>query len=393
MILSEQAPVCLVGAGAVGCALAWELARQGREVFVLEKNAGVSQGENQSSRNSGVIHAGLYYDPETRPLKARLCPRGVDLLYDFCARYGVSHRRCGKLVVAVGDQERPTLELYRQRSLNNGVPAEIISGSQAREMEPNVAAAAALLIPTSGVIDAAAYVHQLYALASNAGATFLTQTALTGVAAGPDGLELTVTYRDGATDSFAAGLLINSAGLYSDEVARLVDPASPYAVDPVRGEAVKFYRGKRPELGVGGMNIYPTPHKLVTNQGAYFTVGVHITPTLETGPDGVSRIGPVVTVCPLQRPAGHKDEYGGEFQPMEAFHQKVAAFFPGLRVEDLEPHQVGIQARLIGHQDWVIEFSPHEPRCLNLLGIDSPGLTASLAIAEKARQMLEMAGR
>lgn len=391
--MSEQAPVCLVGAGAVGCALAWELARQGREVFVLEKNAGVSQGENQSSRNSGVIHAGLYYDPETRPLKASLCPRGVDLLYEFCARYGVSHRRSGKLVVAVREDEVPVLELYRQRSIANGVPAEVISGNKAREMEPNAAAVAALLIPSSGLIDAAAYVHQLYALASNAGATFLTQTALSGVASGPDGLELTVTYRDGASDTFAASLLVNCAGLYSDDVARLVDPASPYVIDPVRGEAVKFYRGKRPELNVGGMNIYPTPHKLVTHQGTYFTVGVHITPTLEQGPDGVSQIGPAVTVCPLQRPASHKEEYGGDFHPMEAFHQKVAAFFPGLSVDDLEPHQVGIQARLIGHQDWVIEFSPNQPRCLNLLGIDSPGLTASLAIAEKARQMLDAAGR
>lgn len=391
--MSEQAPVCVVGAGAVGCALAWELARQGREVFVVEKNPGVSQGENQSSRNSGVIHAGLYYDPETRPLKASLCPRGVELLYDFCARHDVSHRRCGKLVVAVGDEELPVLELYRQRALNNGVPAEIIDGGRAREMEPNLAAAAALHLPSSGVIDAAAYVHRLYALASNAGATFLAQTELTGVERGPDGLNLTVTYRDGASDSFAAGLLVNSAGLYSDEVARLADPASPYVVDPVRGEAVKFYRGKRPELGVSGMNLYPTPHKLVTHQGAYFTVGVHITPTLETGPDGQSQTGPVVTVCPLQRPARHKEEYGGDFHPMAEFHRRVAGFFPGLRADDLEPHQVGIQARLIGHQDWVIEFSPHEPRCLNLLGIDSPGLTASLAIAEKTRQMLEMAGR
>jgi L-2-hydroxyglutarate oxidase LhgO len=391
--MSERAPVCVVGAGAVGCAVAMNLARQGREVFVLEKNSGVSQGENQSTRNSGVIHAGLYYDPETRPLKAELCARGVELLYDFCARHGVPHHRCGKLVVAVENQERPILELYRQRALVNRVPAAIVSGAAARAMEPQVRAVEALHLPSSGIIDAAAYVHRLYAQGSNAGATYLTHTSLSGVKATPEGLELTITYRDGASDSFLCGLMINCGGLYSDEVARLVDPESSYQIDPVRGEAVKFYRHKRPELGLVGMNIYPTPHRLVTPQGTYFTVGVHLTPTLETGPDGQTVIGQVVTVCPLQRPARDKEEFGGDYRPMSDFLDKVQAFFPGLRVEDLEPHQVGIQARLVGHQDWVIEFSPRETRCLNLLGIDSPGLTASLALAERVETILDQAGR
>ncbi|MCA1988815.1 MAG: FAD-dependent oxidoreductase [Desulfarculus sp.] len=391
--MSERTPVCVVGAGAVGCAVALNLARQGREVFVLEKNSGVSQGENQSTRNSGVIHAGLYYDPETRPLKAGLCARGVEMLYDFCARHAVPHRRCGKLVVAVEEHEKPILELYRQRALGNQVPAEIISGARAREMEPQVKAVEALHLPTSGIIDAAAYVHRLYAQGSNAGATYLTQTSLSGVKATPEGLELTITYRDGATDSFLCGLLVNCGGLYSDEVARLVDPQSAYQIDPVRGEAAKFYRHKRPDLGLVGMNIYPTPQKLVTPQGVYFTVGVHLTPTLETGPDGQTVIGQVVTVCPLQRPARDKEEFSGEYRPMKDFLDKVSAFFPGLRLEDLEPHQVGIQARMVGHQDWVLEFSPREPRCLNLLGIDSPGLTASLALAERVEQMLDQDGR
>ncbi len=389
--MAEIVPITVVGAGVVGCAVARELAEAGQEVYVLERNTGVSQGENQSSRNSGVIHAGLYYDPETRPLKARLCAAGVGLIYDFCARYGVPALNCGKLVVAAEDRERPVLAEYLERARVNGVPAELIEGGRAREMEPQVKAVAALRLPTSGVIDAAAFVHQLYALASNAGATFLAQTRLTGVRALAEGLELTVTYRDGAQDTFLTGRLINCAGLYADQVARLVDPASPYRVDPVRGEAMKFYRGKRPELFLGGMNVYPTPHQLVTSRGTYFTVGVHLTPTLETDQEGRPLVGPVVTVGPLNRGADSREDYGGDFQPAEEFHRRVAGYFPGLRVADLEPHQAGIQARLAGHQDWVMEFSPSEPRCLNLLGIDSPGLTGSLALAGRVRQMLESA--
>jgi L-2-hydroxyglutarate oxidase LhgO len=384
----EKIAITIVGAGVVGCAVAWLLALAGRQVLVLEKNPGVSQGENQSSRNSGVIHAGLYYDPQTRPQKARLCAAGGQLLYDFCAQYGVPALRCGKLVVATRESERPLLETYRLRALANGVPAQLISGGQAREMEPRVKALAALHLPSSGVIDAAALVRKLHALASNAGAIFLPHTSLTGVRARPQGLELTVRYRDGAGDSFLSQRLINCAGLYADQVARLVDPTSPYRVDPVRGEALKFYRSKRPELGLMGMNVYPTPQKLVTSQGVYFTVGVHLTPTLEVDAQGRPTVGPVVTVGPLNRGVASREDYGGHFQPAAQFHAQVRNFFPGLRGDDLEPHQAGIQARLTGHQDWVLEFSPDEPRCLNLLGIDSPGLTGCLALAEQVASLL-----
>jgi len=181
---------------------------------------------------------------------------------------------------------------------------------------------------------------------------------------------------------------VNSAGLYCDEVARMVDPASPYHVDPLRGEAMKFYRTKRPELDVAVMNVYPTPTKTITDRGVYFTVGVHLTPTLDLDGRGDPILGPVVTVGPLNRQAAGKEDYGGEFRPSSEFHERVRRFFPGLEEEDLEPHQAGIQARLVGHADWVVELSPAESRCLNLLGIDSPGLTGALAIARKAREMM-----
>lgn len=386
--MAESVEITIVGGGVIGCAVAHELAQAGREVYVLEQNPGITQGENQSSRNSGVIHAGLYYDAQTRPLKARLCVQGNALLYDFCARHQVPHLRCGKLVVAISQDELPTLEFYLRRAQENGVPASLIDAGQARQLEPQAKAVAALLLPSSGIVEATSLVRKLYALASNAGAAFLTQTRLSGVRPTRQGLELTLTYRDGAQDTFLSQRLINCGGLYADQVARLVDPASPYQIDPTRGEAAKFYRGKRPELALNGMNIYPTPIRVTTPQGDYFTVGVHLTPTLEPGPDGQPQIGAVVTVGPLNQAAASKEDYAGDFHPMAEFHRRVVPFFPGLAVDDLEPHQVGVQARLAGHQDWLLAFSPQEPRCLHLLGLDSPALTASLAIARMVRGML-----
>ncbi len=371
----------IVGAGVIGCAVAWELARQGREVVVLEKNQGVTRGENQSSRNSGVIHAGLYYDPESMPLKAGLCAKGNRLLHEFCRRYAIPALQTGKLIVATRDQEVPTLEFYHRRAGLNGVPSRLLSAAEALEMEPRVASRGALFLPTSGIIDATSLVHQLYALASAEGAQFLTQTELNSVRPGREGLELEIEYRDGARDRFLTGLMINSAGLHCDEVATMVDPGSPYRVDPLRSEAMKFYRGKRPELGLAGHNVYPTPQRIETPSGSYFSVGVHLTPTLDSGPGGSIQLGPVVTVGPLGFPAKNKHDLAGEFRPPSVFLERVGGFFPGLREDDLEPHQTGIQARLAGHKDWVIEFSPNQPRCLNLLGMDSPGLTSSLAIA------------
>ncbi len=386
--MSDRLEITVVGAGVIGTAVAHLLARQGREVFVIEKNPGVTQGENQSSRNSGVIHAGLYYDQESRPLKARLCAAGNELLYGFCQQYDLPHLACGKLVVATKEEDLPAMEVYKARALGNGVPCEQISGEAAQEREPLVNAMAALWLPSSGIIDPTAYLHQLYALASSDGAEFLTQTEVIAAEPGPEGIEITLRYRDGATDTFLTERLINCAGLYSDDLARLVNPDSPYSIDPMRGEAACFYRTKRPELAIGDLNVYPTPYQVHMPGGTYWTVGVHLTPTLEALPGGGAQPSSTITVGPLNMAATDKENYGGEHRPMAEFHNQVTSFFPGLKPEDLQPYQAGIQARLSGHQDWVMEFDKKHPACLNLLGFDSPGLTGSLAIAQEVMGLI-----
>jgi L-2-hydroxyglutarate oxidase LhgO len=386
--MTAEVDLTIVGAGVIGCAVARELGQAGREIFVLEKNSGITRGENQSSRNSGVIHAGLYYDRSMRPLKAALCAEGNRLLYRFCEQYGIPHHQTGKLVVAANDEERAVLETYRARATENGVPVQLVTGARTGELEPCVRAAAALLLPTSGIINPTVLVHKLHLLAAQNGARFLTETKLTGIKTRPGGLEVEIEYRDGARDTFLTKRLINAAGLYADEVARMVQPASAYQIDPVRSESMKFYRTKRKNLTLRRMNVYPTPRQFTTPQGTYFSVGVHLTPTLAADNAAESSIGPEVTVGPLSRPAGHKEEYGGGYQPAAVFFDQVRSFFPGLQEDDLIPHQTGIQARLAGYQDWVIEFSDDERRCLNLLGIDSPGLTGSLAIARHVKELL-----
>jgi L-2-hydroxyglutarate oxidase LhgO len=381
--------ITVVGAGVVGCAVAWELARAGHEVVLVEKNPGVTRGENQSSRNSGVVHAGLYYDQATRPLKSRLCVAGNALLYDFCRQHGVPARQTGKLIVAVKAAELDMLDTYRRRAQENGVPVELLDGEAVRGREPRVKARAALLLPTSGIVEPTALVGRLHHLACGHGVQFFPETRVTGLALKSDGIAVTLEYRDGARDTYLSRRLVNAAGLYSDDIAGLLDPASPYRVDPVRSETMKFYRTRRADLHLNGMNIYPTPRRVTTPRGSYFTVGVHLTPTLDTESPARNAIGSTVTVGPLNLAARSKSDYGGPFQPVGVFLDAVQPFFPGLQTDDLEPHQTGIQARLAGCQDWLIDFSPQSRRCLNLLGIDSPGLTGSLAIARHVRSMLE----
>jgi L-2-hydroxyglutarate oxidase LhgO len=386
--MSTEIDITIVGGGVIGCAVARELSQGGREIFVIEKNSGISRGENQSSRNSGVIHAGLYYDRMKRPFKAKLCADGNTLLYRFCKQYRVPFRQTGKLVVATNDEEAAILETYRARAEENGVPVQMITGASAGELEPCVRAETALLLPTSGIINPTALVQKLHFLAEENGARFLTGTRVVGIQAQKKGLEVDIEYRDGAHDTFLTRLLINAAGLYSDDMARMVQPESTYLIDPVRSETMKFCRTRREELMLKGMNVYPTPCQYTSPQGTYFSVGVHLTPTLTTDNAGKCAIGSEVTVGPLSQPARHREEYGGAYQAAEVFFNQVRSFFPGLQEDDLMPHQTGIQARLAGFQDWVIEFSDNERRCLNLLGMDSPGLTGCLAVAGRVRELL-----
>ncbi len=387
--MTEKINIAVIGGGIIGCAVAWDLSERYEGVFVFEKNSGITQGENQSSRNSGVIHSGIYYDQETRPLKAALCVEGNRLLYDFCERHKVPALKTGKLIVATNQAEDNILGMYLDRATKNQVPGvERITGEEVSLLEPNVVAESALMVPSAGIVDPMSFVYRLNTLASNNGAQFMTDTEVAGFELAGDGINVVFRYRDGKTDRAISNVVINAGGVDSDLLARLIRPDSPYELDPVRGESYKFYGHKRPELKLQGMNIYPTPELVHTQHGSHFTVGVHLTPTFDDFfyPPVV---GSTVTVGP--KLVAVRDRKDVSCPPLDAgvFASKARSYFPGLKDDDLIWHQMGVQARLKGQPDFVIQADSAAPDFINLLGIDSPGLTSSLAIARRVGKMVD----
>lgn len=382
----------IIGGGAIGRSIAYTLSRSSSASVVVIDRCRHDQLENQSTRNSGVIHAGIYYKESVRPLKARLCVTGNAMLYEFCDEFQVHHARTGKLVVATTSEEEAYLDDVYQTAVENRVPGvAMLSQAETRAMEPNVAATRALHAPSSGVIDAVGF---LAALRCASSAHNLDGTRVVNVSKIASGFQLS-TVSGNRKESFVAKTIINAAGLYADEIARMVNADSPYTIVPVRGEAAKFYSTRRPELAMTGMNVYPVPSGFYKSDGRRThlpfaryqellakgeiidTLGVHLTPTL----DESGAIAKTVTVCPAIRAGVDKEDYGGQLHPPAYYWERVHAFFPGLQVADLELHQAGIQARLADHLDWIIEADESEACFINLIAIDSPGLTAALAIA------------
>jgi L-2-hydroxyglutarate oxidase LhgO len=387
--LSNHIPIAIVGGGVVGCAVAWELSKTREGVFLFEKNPGITTGENQSTRNSGVIHSGIYYDQKTRPLKAALCVEGNRMLYGFCELYRVPALKTGKLVVAVNRKEEEVLDGYLEQGRENLVPGlEKLSGQKATEMEANIKAVSALLVPSAGIIDPVSLVYRLQTLASRNGVQFLTGTKVTDLGADGHSIRLDIQYPDGKGEQVSAKVVINAAGIDADRLARRLNPRSPFELDPVRGESYKFYGHKRSELRLGGMNVYPAPTAVVTRHGRHFTVGVHLTPTFESL-DYPPTLGSTVTVGPKLVPAEDREPSGEPTVGPGVFVESVRPSFAGLRENDLMWHQSGLQARLKGHPDFVLIQDDIRPGLIHLLGIDSPGLTASLAIARRVGNMVK----
>ena len=387
--MSYEINIAIVGGGVIGCAVAWELSKQHKDIFLFEKNPGITQGENQSSRNSGVIHSGIYYDQETRPQKASLCVEGNSLLYDFCSRYRVPALKTGKLMVATSQEEEEILDFYLKRAGQNNVPGvERISSSRVEKLEPNIAAKSGLIIPSAGIVDPFALVYMLHTLSSQKSVQFMNNTEIIGFENDKDHILVHIRYADGKTDAIRSRAVINAAGIDSDIVARLFNERSSYELDPVRGESYKFYSNKRPELNLKSMNIYPTPELVLTPHGQHFTVGVHLTPTFQDT-SYPPALGTTVTIGPKLVPVHDRTDQQVQTVPAKIFADKVLPFFPGIKEDDLIWHQAGLQARLKGNPDFVIEQDPIQPNFINLLGIDSPGLTSCLAIARRAGEIVD----
>jgi L-2-hydroxyglutarate oxidase LhgO len=403
--VSEEVFITIVGAGAVGCAIAYEIS-QGidQDIAVVEKNSQIN-GENQSSRNSGVVHSGIYYPKDFSPLKARLCVEGNRLIYKFCSDNQIPCIKTGKLVIATNTLEEEYLEDILEIGQKNGVEGlRVLDKKEFKKLEPNVEGIKAVLVPSSGIIEPTEFVNSLFSIAESSGVIFLPGNELVDIVAGDKGFLLKIQSNSG-TEEFRTKILINSGGLFSDIIARMVNPFCRYELDPVKGESAKFYCNRRKDIFINGMNIYPVPfgyspdgerenislaefRQLFRNHKVNKSVGVHITPTFDII-DGKYGIGSMVTLGPAYSKPESREDYVSS-RDLEYFHTMVLPFFPNLKVGDIKNHQVGIRAKLKNHYDFIIERDSSFPGCINLIGIDSPGLTSSLAIAKYVNKMLEV---
>lgn len=358
----DNADIVIVGAGVVGLAVARALQRGGRDVILIEKNS--KFGMETSSRNSEVIHAGIYYDTDT--FKAKFCVRGNSLLYDFCNKYNVPHRRCGKLIVATQHIQESKLHRLLQQARANGVDdLEMLSREQISKLEPDIVADFALLSPSTGIIDSHSFMLSMLGDFENHGGTYIPSCRFLRGELLDDNVRINLD-----TDEkyyLACKLLINAAGNYSIDVANSVIGAYPNIIRQYTFAKGQYfsYSGKSNIK----RHIYPLPE----NGGLGIHVTVDIAGNIKCGPDitwGVQR-----------------DDFSVDETNRKYFFENVRKYWPNIQELSLHPGYAGIRPKLniIGEAaaDFNIDFVyGRSAGVVSLFGIESPGLTSSLAIAE-----------
>lgn len=355
--------VLVVGAGVVGLAVARTAALRGHDVIVAEATGGIGNGV--SSRNSEVVHAGIYYP--TASLRARHCVRGRRMLYEFCASHGVATNKCGKLIVATDQAELAKVETLLAQGLTNGVEGlEMIGGNAARALEPELACIGALSSPESGIIESHGYMLALWGELEDRGGSIAFETPVEHLSYAAPHWKVQFGGRDAGTAVFDA--VVNSAGLGAQALAREIDG---YPADQVprlvlaKGNYFAF--AGRP---VFSRLIYPTP----VDGG----LGVHVTLDLA----GRMRFGPDVEWI-------EHESYTVDPHRADSFYERIRAYWPSLPDRSLLPDYCGIRPKLTGPGEKPADFMIAAervhgmPRLINLFGIESPGLTSALSIAEE----------
>jgi len=361
--MTDRVDCVVIGAGVVGLAVGRSLAIAGREVVVVERHA--SFGEETSSRNSEVIHAGLYYP--TGSLKARLCVRGKAMLYDYCVRRQIAHARCGKLIVAADEGQVDRLRAVRRQAEANGVAdLEDIDARELRRREPEIVGVAALWSPSTGIVDSHALMQALTADFEAAGGMLALETSVQSIAVRPD--DILIDLRSGGESSeLAASTVINAAGLGAVALAAAcqgIDGMTLPAVHLAKGNYFE-YRGTNPF----GTLIYPLP--------ADGGLGIHATfdlaGRLRFGPDveWIDRIDYTID-------AGRRAQFG----------EAIRSYWPTIDEARLEPAYSGIRPKLSGPGEKTADFridvaaGGRQRQLVHLFGIESPGLTSALALAD-----------
>lgn len=369
----DKVDIVVIGAGVVGLAIGATIADKRREMYILEKEKVYGQGT--SSRNSEVIHAGIYYPAGT--LKAKLCVKANPMIYDICEQHKVPYKKCGKLIVGNGEIEVAQLnEIIKHAKSIGARDLEMIDADQIKKLEPNVRADHAILSPSTGIVDAHGLMDHFHREARRKAGSdpLVLDTEVVGIEQTGDSYVIKMN-SGGEPFEIESRVVINSAGLYCDRIAEMagVDiDKEGYRLHWSKGEYFSL-TGKPPAL----MLIYPPPPKDAAS------LGIHSVPDLT----GRLRFGPN---------AFYVDEinYAVESEK-EPFWRDIIEYFPSVRMENLHPDMTGIRSKLQGPGDPVRDFViRHEedkglPGFINLIGIESPGLTASPAIAEMVEKMVK----
>lgn len=368
----EKVNTAVIGAGVVGLAVAERLSGMGREVVVLEKNDGF--GRETSSRNSEIIHGGLYY--RTGSLKATLCVEGRHLLYEFCARHNIPHRKAGKILVANTQEEIEKVNSTLEQATRNGVEGmRILTGDEVVALEPHVRAQMGIISPETGILDTHQLMKCLESRTEEAGGIVAYNCEVTGIAAGTSCHVVTFRDADGETTELGAEAVVNAAGPWSDTVSAMagidIDKAD-YRLSLCKGEyfaVSERHRGKLQHL------VYPAPTP--------YSLGIHAV----VGLDGSLKLGPNVQWV-------ESVDYRVDESHIDEFADGAAEYLPFVTKADLRPDQAGVRPKLQKpteeFRDFVIaeESSKGLPGYVSLVGIESPGLTSCLSIAKYVAELL-----
>ncbi|MFC1808291.1 NAD(P)/FAD-dependent oxidoreductase [Candidatus Omnitrophota bacterium] len=367
----DKVDILIIGAGVVGLSIARELADKG-DLLVVEKHE--SFGKETSSRNSEIIHAGIYYEPGS--LKARFCIEGRRLLYEFCQENNIAHKRLGKLIVATDDSEIKRLETLFENGKGCGVDdLKMIDADEIKRLEPNISAIAAIYSPSTGILDTHQFMKQLESHAKGEGVTFAYNCEVIGFKKNSSGYAVAISDIDGERLDIEAKVVINCAGLDSDKIAQMAGidiDKEGYKLYPNKGE---YFRLSNAKAKLINHLIYPTPTQT--------SLGIHTVSDL----GGQIRLGPS---------SFYVDEIDYDVDPKNStnFFNGAKKFLPFLEEEDLSVDTAGIRPKLQApgspSRDFIIqdEAGKDLPGFINLVGIESPGLTATLSIAKYIATMV-----
>lgn len=369
----EEVKTTIIGAGVVGLAIAAEIADTGNEILVIERHEHF--GQETSSRNSEVIHAGIYYPKDS--LKAKLCIEGNQLLYQLCRNYQIPHQKIGKLIVALADEEVKGLEVLLDNGRQSGVDdLRMLSAEEVKQIEPHINVKAAIWSPSTGIIDTHSLMKHFETSAKAKGVDFAYGCEVESMEKKPSGYEVGIRDADGEKFSFLSRIVINSAGLCADKVAALAGidiDAIGYRIHYCKGEYFSLSGGKHKFIH---HLIYPPPRSI--------SLGIHIVLDLQ----GRVKLGPnafYVNEIDYQVEEAHKRD----------FLESIVPVLPFVEEADITPDMSGIRPKLQAPggkvRDFVIsrEEALGLPGLINLVGIESPGLTASPAIARYVKTMVE----